>query len=78
MTEPHFNGRPWCYLRKVEGVEIDEVFAWIDEQEMDCLCMGVMKGTWDDPDDPEWRSVWSFGTESELLLFSLRFDVDKR
>ena len=78
MSQMHFNGRPWCYLKRVEGIDIDEVFAWTDLQEMDCLCMGVIQGTLEDPDDPEWRSVWSYRTEAELALFALRFSVDRQ
>ena len=75
MTEL-FEGRCYVVSRRVEGVEIDEVFLWVDEQDMDCLCQGILQGTPTDPDDPEWHSVWSFGTEAERVMWVLRFGSD--
>jgi len=71
--EDPFLGRPWCYSKRTGGTEFDEMFRWADETEMDILCQGIMQGTREDPDDPEWHSVWSFGTEDEKLMFLLRF-----
>lgn len=72
MTEL-FEGRCYVVSRRVEGVEIDEVFLWVDEQEMDCLCQGILQGTPDNPDGLEWYSIWTFSNEDERLMFVLRF-----
>jgi hypothetical protein len=71
-----FNSRLYVVSKRVEGIDIDEVFLWIDEQEMDCLCQGILQGTPTDLDDPEWHSVWSFGTEEERVMWVLRFGTD--
>ncbi len=73
--EDHFNGRPWCRLKKVSGEEIDELFNWIYLNDIDGICQGITQGGFN-TDDTEWYSVWSFGTEQELLLFVLRFSQE--
>lgn len=76
MQLNHFNGRPWCQLKKVTGEDIDELFEWINSNEIDGICQGIMQGRLDSTDDTDWYSVWSFGTEHELLMFVLRFSQD--
>ena len=76
MQVDRFNGRPWCQLKRVTGDEIDELFAWINSNDIDGICQGIMQGRLDATDDTDWYSVWSFGTEHELLMFVLRFSQD--
>lgn len=71
-----FKGRPWCQLKKVSGAEIDELFDWINSNEIDGICQGIVQGRLDYADDTEWYSVWSFGTQDELLMFVLRFSQE--
>lgn len=73
MSVKYFDGRPWCALTRVTGDEMDEVFQWAQENDIDCLCQGIMQGTLDDPENTTWHSIWSFGNKDELLLFALRF-----
>jgi len=74
--EDHFDGRPWCQLKKVTGDEIDELFEWINTNDIDGICQGITQGGLKYNEDTEWYSVWSFGTEDELLMFVLRFSQD--
>ena len=74
--EDHFNGRPWCQLKRVTGEEIDELFEWINSNDIDGICQGIIQGQLDSSEDTDWYSVWSFGTEHELLMFVLRFSQD--
>lgn len=71
-----FKGRPWCQLKKVSGSEIDELFDWINSNDIDGICQGIVQGRLDYTDDTEWYSVWSFGTQDELLMFVLRFSQE--
>lgn len=68
-----FDNRPWTYCKMTQGSELEEIELWVDEQEMDCLCQGVMQGTFEDPDQEQWFSIWSFGNEHERTMFLLRF-----
>ena len=34
MQVDHFNGRPWCQLKRVTGDEIDELFAWLNANDI--------------------------------------------
>jgi hypothetical protein len=76
MQLDHFNGRPWCQLKKVSGDDIDELFDWINANDIDGICQGITQGGLKYGEDTEWYSVWSFGTEQELLLFVLRFSQE--
>lgn len=73
MNQDLFQGRKWCASTKVEGWQLDEIFAWIDANDMDVMCQGVMQGSPEDQDDLEWHSIWSFGNDADLLMFVLRF-----
>ena len=63
----------WYASPRVAGHELDEMFAWIDEHNLDIVCQGIMQGTPDNPDDLNWHSIWGFGPNQEKLLFILRF-----
>lgn len=64
-----FDGRPSVRIRIVEETGFEAVEAWIDEQDMDCICQGIIK----EVNDEEYYSVWTFGTEEERTMFILRF-----
>lgn len=68
MTEL-FDGRPCVRIKIVEESGFEIVEAWIDEQDMDCICQGITK----ELDDENYYSIWTFGTEEERTMFILRF-----
>ena len=68
-----FGGRIWVANARVEDADMEEIEQWIDNQEMDCLCQGVMQGTPENRDDEHWYSIWSFSSDQERTMFVLRF-----
>jgi hypothetical protein len=68
-----FDGRIWCAFPRTTGEEMDEMFAWADDNGMDVLCQGITQGTPSNEEDQEWYSIWTFGHDDERLMFMLRF-----
>ena len=67
------DGRIWCAFPRTTGEEMDEMFAWADDNGMNILCQGICQGTPANQEDQEWYSIWTFDNADERLLFMLRF-----
>ena len=71
-----FEGRPWAASKRVEGNEIDEIFDWAKESQIDIICQGVVELPSNGYQNKDWYSVWSFDNEDDRLMFVLRFGFE--
>lgn len=71
-----FNGRPWAASKRVEGTEIDEIFDWAKDCNIDIMCQGVIELPSNGYQNKDWYSIWSFDNQEDKLMFLLRFGFD--
>lgn len=71
-----FNGRPWAASSRVEGTEIDEIFDWAKDCNIDIMCQGVVELPSNGYEVKEWYSIWSFDNHEDKLMFLLRFGFE--
>lgn len=71
-----FNGRPWAISKRVEGHEIDEIFDWAKDSNIDIMCQGIIELDSQDKEKKEWCSIWSFDNQEDKLMFALRFGFE--
>lgn len=72
------DSRFWCIIDCTSGSEIDEIFIWAKQSDVDILCMGLTELNVDSEDNiPRWFSVWSFEKDEDRTIFILKFGSNK-